>query len=89
MGKTKFGGKIKLEDYEKEKIKLKNLLSNTLILGDKLVSQDIKNESDFYKGLVKSFIAERNKITRLYGKAKTRFNNLSYLLDYGGEEGKK
>jgi len=89
MGKTKFGGKIKLEDYEKEKIKLKNLLSNTLTLGNKLVSQDIKNESDFYKDLVKSFISERNKITRLYNKAKTRFNNLSYLLDYGGEEPKK
>ena len=89
MGKTKFGGKIKLEDYEKQKIKLKNLLSNTLTLGNKLVSQDIKNESDFYKDLVKSFISERNKITRLYNKAKTRFNNLSYLLDYGGEEPKK
>lgn len=89
QGKTKFGGKIKLEDYEKNKIKLKKLLEKTDILGRKLVNQDIRNESDFYKGLVKTFISERNKITRLYNKAKTRFNNLSYLLDYGGVETEK
>jgi len=89
MGKTKFGGKIKLEDYEKNKIKLKKLLEKTEKLGNKLVSQNIKNESDFYKGLVKTFISERNKITRIYNKAKTRFNNASYLLDYGGVDPKK
>ena len=89
QGKTKFGAKIKLEDYEKNKIKLKKLLEKTEMIGRKLVNQDIRNESDFYKGLVKNFISERNKITRLYNKAKSRFNNLTYLLDYGGVEPKK
>ena len=88
-GKTKFGTKIKPEDYEKNKIKLKKLLEKTEMLGNKLIKPDIRNESDFYKGLVKNFISERNKITRLYNKAKTRFNNLSYLLDYGGVETEK
>jgi hypothetical protein len=59
------------------------------MLGNKLVKQDIRNESDFYKVLVKTFISERYKITRLYNKAKTKFNNLTYLLDYGGVEPKK
>ena len=81
-GKSKFGRKIKPEEYEENKNELKKLLDETRILGNKLVSQDIKNESDYYKNLVKNFINERNKITRLYNKAQRRFNNLSYLLDY-------
>lgn len=80
-GKTKFGGKIKLGDYEEKKNELKKKLDDTRIFSSKIM-KDLNNKSEFYKGLVKSFISERNKITRLYNKANTRFNNLTYLNDF-------
>ena len=86
-GKTKFGGKIKLEDYPKEKDKLKKLLDDNREFGREITSKEyLKNLSEYSKELSNKFISEYNKITRLYNRAKTRFNNLSYLNDYGGVE---